>query len=433
MTAVSRTRAQIRQELIRRLLPESDYVLQTPSATATGSITYGHLAGQRPDGHFLGGEVWCAVSGTYLTRRISAYAQSTGVITPVTSFGGSAPTDTTVETLRAGLSFDQLNAAIDNAYREAAGYFLVDDDDYDMVPHRKTGYKAPTGWQWLTGVERDHSSIGGDRFCSHATTFALQPLNTLSTNARLAQMFEVTTPATIAAVWIYGKYVGTAASVGNLTASIETTTSSLPSGTNVTNGAGTARAASEADTDLRWFRLALAVPAYIDEATTLAIELKTSVSLDASNYFQWGYDTQSSYVYGARGTYNGATWAAASGAHLFRLETVDPDFRKVDMANVRGVLGAARPIQIQPDRQWLSGTLLRFTGMKTPTVFSVDGDTSEIEPTELVNYALGLLQEQRAAGNLTTLQSANYFKQQAVAAWKRNRTIVKGPARQVRR
>ncbi len=423
MTLVSRTRAQLRQELIRRLLPDTEYVLTTPSAIAASSVTYGHLAGLRPDGHFQGGEVWTAVSGVNESRRISAYAQSTGVITPVTNFSGS-PTAAGTETLRAGVTFDQLNEALSQAEREAASYFLVDAVDVDMAGQRGLLYEAPSSWAWLTGVERDHSAVGGDRFCVHSDTFTAQPLDSLSTNQQIAQMIEVGTPMAVAAVWVFGRFVGTAS--GTLTASIQTTSNSLPSGTNVTNGAGTARNASEADTDYRWFRLALAVPAWLDDDTTYAIALTNSVGTDANSYFEWGYDTQSSYSYGERATYNGSAWSAASGAHLFRLEPVEPEYRALDMRQVRVQMGASRPIVIASPSWYPSGTLLRFSGMRTPTAMSADSSTSEIEPSTVVDYALGLLLEQRAAADLATLQKANYFKTQARDQWKRTRTIVKG-------
>jgi hypothetical protein len=159
------------------------------------------------------------------------------------------------------------------------------------------------------------------------------------------------------------------------------------------------------------------------------------VTTDANNYFQWGYDTESLYSYGTRAVYDGATWTAATGAHLFRLEPVEPEFRPLNMKQVRAQMGAGRQIVIAPNSHWSSGTLIRFSGMKTPTAMTVDTSTAEIEPAELVDYALGLLLEQRAAADTSTLQKANYFKTQAKETWARTRTIVKTKhgARQVRR
>lgn len=416
MAAITVTKRQLRQMLIRLLAStRDDYWIATPSSASASSIVFSQYANERPNAHWQGGEIRAWVNGAAETRRVSAFDSSTATFTPNTNFTG---TPSEVEILRAlsGMTFDQLDAAIDQACMAAAADLPIEQVSTRLMSFDDAAdFAVPAGWVWLCEVWADWRQGTGDRFMpGRSSNRSEQGLYVSSATERLAQLIEVSLPTELATDWLALRAIGSP--TGNLTLTIQETTGDMPNGTVVPNGTATTVAASSISTTRDPVPFTFAAPPILEANTKYARVLSTSGGLNASSYVAWAYDTQSTYYGGDRATYNGTAWTAADGAHLARFVDVRTDPRGFGPGDVRMVNGSVR---LKPVPWLMNGVPLTLVGLASPNKPATDAAFFTGNTDPILNYARGIVMETKAAGNPQMLTEANYYKQQARDAWRR--------------
>lgn len=403
---MSTTKTVLRQTVIKELFGGDGYIIDTPSsAPTTTAVVYSGLAGIYPDTHFAGGEVGVTISNVVQRRKILTYTGSTGTITPAVAFS-STPDNATCEVIRAGYTFSEIDNAVEQTLRMAQPFVLDDVSDQSlMIEDGRQTYTLPSGWNYIDGVYIDEQQFGSDRI-ANTTTYNLsrRGLRDTSDNTKLAERIYFTRPQTISEVWLYVQRVGTL--TGNLTVTIETDSSDLPSGTQV--GGSATVTASTVSTTPGWLRFALATPALLAANTKYWITLAGATTISASNYLNWFLNTANSYPNGLSATNNGSVWASASSLHFFRVVTPSAAWEPLHKDNwdVDKGSGLLRIYECE-----VPGTPLLLTGQTVMTALSAESDTTTIDPAWFTTQAVALLLRSKAAGDRAMLQQALTYQQ----------------------
>ena len=294
-------------------------------------------------------------SGTGIgqSRLIKTHTQDTtnnyGTLLPYTSWTTAPDTTSLVEIhLRQwGLTATVLNDAITQAHHAADDIYLVDVVDETLVCQAgRHAYPLPSSFRWLSGVARDFPAdvgVPGSVYDSGALNWGSQfydqdrGLQSTSAQTKLSQSFTITSGGLPQGFWcggvaLYLRTVGTPTSTDTLTVRLETTSSSLPSGTLIASAATATRLVSAVLATYALVQFKFSAPVFLATDVVAQIVLSTSGSTDSSNYVAWGEDTSTSYSRGYAGRYSGSAWSTiSSSALIFSAQTSQINERFVDV------------------------------------------------------------------------------------------------------
>lgn len=440
MALYSLTKRQLRAMLLQEMEAENGVIVnETASSTAVGSVTFSQLAGMYEDNHFKGGTVRVTLTSgaTVVTRRVLSSTGSSGVITPVTNFHGSTAPDTTnIEVVRANTAISRFDSAVERAMQAVVKKVMVDKTNgYVMLERGRWSFDVPDGYVAIDddGIDLDWSAFGGDRCYTSINNSGRTEYATgaATTNIRRAQGYQVTVPGYISTVWLPLRKVGTGSA---LTVSLQTDSSSAPSGTNIETVATASLAASSVSTTGRWVRVALDGPVW-HAASTQYWLVVTDSAADSSNYTLWMGDTTAGYGYGSGSVYDsgGASWSAASTDYLFRLQRPDDecDWRTLHRDNWKLVNDSTRRLTIKPNNAPADPVPIRISGQAEQADISGttnDGTTITGDPEVILKlagaYYLEALATQRNDPNLARMAALRY--QQADVLLQRAGTPLRG-------
>lgn len=430
MPLISRTRSAIRAEMIKTLLDRDDYILETPTSVAATTQTWSHLANAYDNAQFYRGEVRGTVAGTDLTRRVSAV--TTSGLTLTTNTFGSAPTDTTVQVLRAPNSFADFDNAITRAIDSCQRIAMVDASDETMYKGiDDLEYAVPSSWVYVHSVSIDHHETSGDRWMNPPPSGkADRPLHTANTYERLSQPIILKDQMQVGSVWIPMRKTGSP--TGTMTLSIQTSSSGQPSGTVVDNGTATTVLESSISTEYVWTKFTFSNPASIGYNTTYHIVLQTTRGVDATNYVAWVGDSVGSYVSGKGSAYNGSAWASETLlTRLFHTQAKSRvDYRPVPHHDWRIVEGSSPSIRLHERYKGLLGPI-RLEGQRAIAEATTDASSIEADPELIHATACSLWLQSSAAAN--PAMRANYQMFEQLAAVQSARLWTKPRGRQARR
>lgn len=433
MTTYDQTYGALLQDVIRTALPVDAYLIETPtSGPSTTTVTFANHLNLWPSSHWVGGEVRASVSGSPQVRRIASFAPTTGVVTFTSAFSAD-PADQTVEMLRAGLTFGQVTSAINAAFRKIGNWYLVDDTDTsNAYQPGRSEYAVPTDWRSVHRVEFDHSVYERSdvRYSAAQTsTTTERGLFDAAARTRLGQLFRIEArPFWASVFWLKLRAVGSPA--GTLTGRLQTLSSSLPSGTTITNGSAT-YAATSVSADQLWVPFVPSAPALLAPDTSYALTLETSASVDASNYVAWEVDTAAAFAGGTEVAYNGSAWSAGTGVLSFLLQG-EPHWRPEDNPRRWDVVRSTTPVLFaRPAIDHLDGTPIRLHGQAIPSLPSADSTTLEIHPALIRAVAAAEL-AMMAANSREDLQRAAMLAEMADRAMQQFRVGLRSEGRPVR-
>ncbi|MFH0834625.1 MAG: LamG-like jellyroll fold domain-containing protein, partial [Patescibacteria group bacterium] len=137
-------------------------------------------------------------------------------------------------------------------------------------------------------------------------------------NVALAQQFTVDSAGTIPAISLWLKKVGTP--TGNLSLSIETDASDLPSGTTITDGAATTVAVdSLSSDDFEWVNFQFATPPTLSANTKYHLVLEGDFAASATNNLVWAADTSTPSFVDGTSEIKDSAWTESSEDFIFRI------------------------------------------------------------------------------------------------------------------
>lgn len=130
-----------------------------------------------------------------------------------------------------------------------------------------------------------------------------------ATNTNVSQGFKCNTSSTVTKVRLWLKKVG--APTGNITVSIETDSSGVPSGTSVSNGDSSNVDVSTLTTSYGWIVFTFSTNPSLTAGTQYHLVVKGTFSVSSSNYVDWGVDSYDViYPNGTMSHYDGTTWTS---------------------------------------------------------------------------------------------------------------------------
>ena len=211
-------------------------------------------------------------------------------------------------------------------------------------------------------------------------------LSNVSAAQQLAQTFDPgKNDNLVRGVLAYLRINGTISSARTITCAIQTTSSGAPSGTQVT-GASATYSTDDISTPGYYF-FDFGRPVELDDAV-YAVVLSTTGGVDATNFSQWGEDTDGGYTDGSLYTYNGSAWSAVSGSDmLFYVVPWGTDWQdlmghewdvRVETSNAFVTLlgDEGKPVytEMGAGYTWGEGRPIRFLGYSTSDRPTTDTD-----------------------------------------------------------
>ncbi|KKN09679.1 hypothetical protein LCGC14_1044100, partial [marine sediment metagenome] len=136
------------------------------------------------------------------------------------------------------------------------------------------------------------------------------PLRYEAANTRISQGFKCKTSGTVTKVRLWLKKVETPAATDTVTLEIQSDSSGVPSGTEVTNGVATAIDISDVITSsYAWVTFTFSTNPTLVAGTQYHLMLEGAFTISTTNYIHWGVDNYDViYPDGTMSVYDGTTW-----------------------------------------------------------------------------------------------------------------------------
>lgn len=294
----------------------------TTTITMTGDI--GHIP-TNPS-RLIGAEV-SVISGTGAgqSRHITghSYAAPTATLTVPTWTAPDATSTYEIHQLNGrGFSKAQYDDAINAAVESMVDRY---ETDYSDIPFGmelgsvvsegidRHEYPIPSNFKYLFDVQ--YLGVAPHEGTPAAMMDQYRSLGDATARTALWQTFQVHRTGNFGYVSVYLNKVGSPS--GDLTLRVQTTSGGVPTGTTVTDGTVTVTG-STLDTKSRYVVFQFSPPVFLQSDTTYALVI-TSSTIDSNNYYRWGEDTDSGYIFGNAGTYNGVAYSALTSDFCFRI------------------------------------------------------------------------------------------------------------------
>ncbi|MCC6191387.1 MAG: hypothetical protein IT318_20380 [Anaerolineales bacterium] len=407
MPTISRNLLQLRAQIASDL---DDYIAGTASGGSTTTLTDTGEITRYPDGYLRGAEVsTTSGTGSGQSNTITNHATSGGTTTLTVPSWTAVGNDTVYEIHRIGgrgYTKKQYDDAIFQAIDLLADYEWTDLDTVALAIERGSGspnsvtigtmrreYPLPSGFNGIFAVD-----VLASRPVALWGTGGLKTWRALgdaTARTRLAQGFQVQQDVLVEYIAVYLRKAGSP--TDNLTCVVETDSSSLPSGSAVTDGTSGTIAASTLSTRGRYAVFNFTPPMLLSENTQYHLTLRRSDAVDGSNYYQVGEDDAGAYGHGTLATYNNSAWSAVSGSDL--VFAVSP--AGAAWATLAKTFWDYRPASTdqllirRPDR-WYDGTPIRIRGGAAIARPSTETTEVPVRPEWVATCAKAILKNNRA-------------------------------------
>lgn len=373
------TRGNLRIALARTLEGTRFYTTTATGGTTSTVIDTKTINQVYEDNYFNNWELTNQTQG-FSTSVIDFTKNSGTWQVPTRSSAAGVSLDTFELHNPAGWRAADYNNAISMACQAANGRMLIDGVDKTIAYQKyRSLYTLPTGWKALGRVSAD---IRLNYFARHASGQwdTLTGIKDVSGRTKLAMSFQVQSsnpPLLVGDVYLLLAAVGSP--TGTLTLTIETDSSSAPSGTAVWTATYTASSVPIEPTYIR-FSSTSSVPV-LTKDTTYWLCITASYSASTTNYVAWANDsTDSGYMYGSPMAYSGSAWSALTGDMIFTVRGTQPYMCKLlPQVHYRIVRDTSSP-QLELTAQGQAaigydGSVLVLEGQKSPTLPTADTDT----------------------------------------------------------
>lgn len=440
MALVSQTRRQIRQAVVNSAFGEWSLISgETASSASATSIAFSQLAGLLPNSHFARGTIRATVSGTAETKKISAFDGDTCTFTLVgTGFSGS-PSTSNIEVLRSGVSFAQVDTALDRAAHALVRYMVVDTSNSTGVVFNQyqTEYTLPS--DAFIRIDDEGVLVGwrqmiGDRYAVPWGSVTATEHSIAASTTALAQGTLLGEEMLVNGIILPLRKVGSPDYT--LTAKLYSNSSGAP-GTllgSMTAVASTAVSVNRSDV---YFSTTTPIRTTPQTVYHVALFPTSGTTLNSTNYYAWQADTSGAAVGGNPSTSSnsGATFSATTGyTRGFRLiDAREQDWRYLHDSDWWVGGGETRTIIVKPDCLPPGGGPwpVRLVGQRKAASIdgsSNDGTTYEGDPEILTRLTVAYLQMDMAmaANNSQMFAMAKKQEMDALELARRNMPRLRG-------
>lgn len=370
--------------MIARALCGDRYLTGTATGgSATTLIDTVHAASIYPDDYFNNWELRNVTKDT--TYRVTDWTKSSGTFTFATGTAAATSDDYEVNNPAAWMNA-HYNDAIDMAIEKAAHQMAITDKvDYSLAYQRtRSLYPVPSGFSYISQILGDNrpTYLAKNDPANFDTLYSFKDV---AGTTFLAQSFKVSAenPSFILGdVYLLLAKVGTLAV--NLTLTIETNTSSAPTGTSgsvassATVATGTAVLAEPG-----FVRFTFSAKPVLTSDTTYWLVLKSDTAANSTNYIVWANDTDANYLDGSilKGDAT-PTWTAVTGDLIFQVRSSQQnewiEIRpRVDFEILRDT---TRYIRLRPSghARLRDGAALLVVGQGAPLVPTADSTSLDV-------------------------------------------------------
>lgn len=350
----------------------------TATGATTTSLDLGELNPYPAEANYFDMYGLSAVGGAGAAqdRVVTAFTQGSNRLVFAPSYT-TFDTTTIAELWKPGLNATIVNDAIAEAIDDIAEDHLEEWSSILMgTEDGRVEYGIPSAPRFIYGVQLFSSDpLQG---ISQSTLNTYRGLSNISAAQQLAQTFLVRSDdSMVRGVLLYLRIQGTISTARTITCAIQTTTAGAPSGTQVTGATATV-STDDVGTRGGYYFFDFGRPVELDNAT-YALVVSTTGGVDATNYTQWGEDTDNGYADGSLYRYDGATWTAVSGSDMC-MQIVSWGQDWIDL------LGHEWDITRETANAYI--TLLGDAGKPLPTDFAPGTDTwGEGRPIRLLGYS----------------------------------------------
>jgi len=265
-------------------------------------------------------------TGSVESAHVTAHSKTADGVVTLTVPTWTAPDGTStyeVHNLGArGFTKSQYDASINAAIDSMVDRYFTDTDSIPWgveVAGSSAGenqgftrheYPMPTGYNYLWGV--DYLGVTAATRNSFSLSDTYRAMGDATARTRLWQGFQVSQTGFYEYFALALNEVGT--TTGTISIQVQTNSSGIPSGTQVTDSPSATITGSTLDGRTRYVVFRFDPPIFLTGATQYHIVLLRSNAVDSVNYYRWAEDDDNSYSSGTAGTYDGTTYTAVSGS-----------------------------------------------------------------------------------------------------------------------